>query len=1159
MAVDLTPNARYDRSSTGITPPFTWCSWVRPDAIPSPAQDYVCLTYLGSVSYNDHVALFLRNADSRISLWDDTFTERAGVTQAVTTGTWLFVAFTVDGSGNVAVYWRTENQTSLSSDIGTVSTPIDDDFLYIGSDRNAPGFTHTLDGAFAYTRVFDSRVLPVGVLMDESMSPVALEPVGSDGGDWPFTTTAGTDVSGQDNDLFFDTGTGSASVTSDPDIDPFPALLPSQVGQIQKSVQFAWAADLSADPRTWTWTDATADLLERQTVSVKFGRADESSQAQPASTSFTLDNPNSDYTPGHPLGTHYPNVSQEDGIPCRLGFYAGSPHLAINGSSGARARTPDHADLDITGDLYGKIDVTVPHWPLPAGFSGKIVGKYASANRSWQPYLIGDRIGFMWSTDGAASGELSAETTIPLWMPSSNRLVIAWHIDVNNGSGGRTIRFWTARRWSDPLRLHEAITQSGTTSIFSGTAPLDIGDIAGSGFVRSVMEVHRFELRAGDATGELRATPNFAGQTAGATSFQDSTGRTWSIDGTATLTNLQTRISGQVDEISPRWPYGDLSDPDNPDETPGEARASFTVSGPLRRMSQGDKPLQSSLYRLATARHNIDHVLGYWPCEDGSEARQIATPIPGAKPMGFGGDIQFAADDTLSGSKPLMSVSGGQGAGWATQVPLRAGITNWAAEFFVKIPTRETNPASTVLGFVDTTGTVRSWRLAVSDTNFRVIGTNASEVDIVDSSFSAAGFTTNWTLIRLEAALGGGGTVDWEVSFAEVGSGIASGTGGSYSGFAGRPNRFRQLDIAPPDGWSFGHLLFTTDLAAGWLAPADLGWPGETAADRIARLCREERVPVSIWGDRDTSEPMGPQKADSLVNLLQECADADMGILGEQRTQLALHYRCRSTLYNQTPAFELDAATNDITPPFEPTSDDQRRRNDITATRRDGSSERVVDADVEAGSKPRYDTEDTLNVWLDGQLAPQAGWRFHLGTWPGMRYPSLTTELTVAPHRIDEWLTAVPGDRATVANLPPQHPPGPVDVLLEQIQDDVTPERWEIAGVCSPGGPWTVAVLEDPELGRLDTASSELATGIDDDDTSLSIATTAGPLWITSASFAAMFPFDVTLGGEAVTVTAISGGSSPQTFTVTRRVNGVRKSHLAGTALSLTAPMRVAL
>lgn len=54
--------------------------------------------------------------------------------------------------------------------------------------------------------------------------------------------------------------------------------------------------------------------------------------------------------------------------------------------------------------------------------------------------------------------------------------------------------------------------------------------------------------------------------------------------------------------------------------------------------------------------------------------------------------------------------------------------------------------------------------------------------------------------------------------------------------------------------------------------------------------------------------------------------------------------------------------------------------------------------------------------------------------------------------------------------------------------------------------------------------------------------------------FAANFPFDITVGGERMTVTDINLTSDPQQFVVTRAIDGVVKSHSAGTQVQLADP-----
>jgi len=163
-----------------------------------------------------------------------------------------------------------------------------------------------------------------------------------------------------------------------------------------------------------------------------------------------------------------------------------------------------------------------------------------------------------------------------------------------------------------------------------------------------------------------------------------------------------------------------------------------------------------------------------------------------------------------------------------------------------------------------------------------------------------------------------------------------------------------------------------------------------------------------------------------------------------------------------------------------------------------------------------------------------------------------------APELIPTVLDLVEGDLIRLTDLPDWLPPGPVDLIVQGMQHRVGVRTWEVDLVCAPGSPWRIGILDDEVLGRVDTDGSQLAAGVDEDDTTLSVTVTEGPEWALSATYPDEFPFDITVGGEVMTVTAISG-SAPQTFTVTRAVNGVTKRHTAGTDVRLATPTIVAL
>jgi hypothetical protein len=172
-----------------------------------------------------------------------------------------------------------------------------------------------------------------------------------------------------------------------------------------------------------------------------------------------------------------------------------------------------------------------------------------------------------------------------------------------------------------------------------------------------------------------------------------------------------------------------------------------------------------------------------------------------------------------------------------------------------------------------------------------------------------------------------------------------------------------------------------------------------------------------------------------------------------------------------------------------------------------------------------------------------------------VRYPALSVDLS-RPELAAVYYAAQDvhvGDRVTVSSTPGWLPPDGISQIVrggaEICYGYIHTEQWN----CAPEAPYRVAVYGDPG-SHYDTDGSTL-TGptYSPTATSLKVATTGAhsPLWTTVAGD---FPFDIAVGGERMTVTNITGASSPQTFTVTRSVNGVVKSQTAGTDVRLFQP-----
>lgn len=80
-------------------------------------------------------------------------------------------------------------------------------------------------------------------------------------------------------------------------------------------VEFAFGADLTADPATWMWTDVT-ERRQAQSIAITRGRKNEGATAQPSSITVTLDNLDGALTPDQPTSPYYPHVVE--GTPLRF-------------------------------------------------------------------------------------------------------------------------------------------------------------------------------------------------------------------------------------------------------------------------------------------------------------------------------------------------------------------------------------------------------------------------------------------------------------------------------------------------------------------------------------------------------------------------------------------------------------------------------------------------------------------------------------------------------------------------------------------------------------------------------------------------------------------------------------------------------------------------
>lgn len=902
------------------------------------------------------------------------------------------------------------------------------------------------------------------------------------------------------------------------------------------------------------WVDATGSILTRQALTHNRGRQDQDSLMDPSTLRPLLNNTNGQYSPDNPLGDYWGQFGRN--TPFRLSVRAGTPALDVPGVFSAAASTPDAAALDIVGDIDVRVDATLSNWTdYNAGTISTLhlIGKFSgtAATKSW---FLGTRSGqlyFEWSADGTAT--LSASSTIPLPVTPSGRIAVRATLDVDNGASGRTITFYTAPSgtagpWT---QLGSTVVQSGTTSIFNSATALRVGRATDVLFTPPTGRVHKAEVRAGIA-GTVAANPDFTAQTVASTSFADGAGRTWTVSAPAAISNRRTRLSHELAAYPTEWhPSGK------------HAWVAATTAGILRRLRRGDHALDSTLRRRIPSALPI----AYWPMEDGATATQFASPILRVRPMATSG-MDLAAADSLAGSRPLPVVRAG--ALYSGTVPQGFGppATQWHAEFIFNLPNSGPATARTVLQWTST-GTVKRWRLMLKTNGAEIYGYDVDDNVVTSWVVGPLNPVFNtWTRWQIYAVQNGS-NVDVTVAWIPIG-GSGSTVGASYAGTTGRISGFTGNTggaHADLEGLALGHISVFATADTKVYNSADIAFTGETAGTRMQRLATEEAVPLTVCGVLAEQTPVGPQLPDAVLDLLEEAAEADGGILYEDRERARLRYRGRGTLYSQAPALVLDYNAPGLAPPLRPTGDDDATKNDVTIERVGGSSGRAFleEGALSIQAPPNgvgtgYDTSIPLSLDSDDQTEPIAYWRMHLGTYEGRRYPQVRVMVHRAPGLMDQILSVDVGDKIVIRNPPIWVAPGDVELIVQGYEETWSSDfEWDIVFNCTPGRPWTVGVTDDPVLGKADTDGSQLATALTSTATTVNVLTTDGEVW---TSLTSESPYDLAVGGEVVTVAApgallntnpffdtATTGWSAQSCTISRSTGQVHPNPRAAASL----------
>jgi hypothetical protein len=878
-----------------------------------------------------------------------------------------------------------------------------------------------------------------------------------------------------------------------------------------------------ADPDSWVWEDRSADVDHVDGgVSIRGGRGDEVSQVDAGYGALRLDNAGGHYCTRNPLGRWYGRLARN--TPARWGVIVGAEAFATNATNGWG--TPD---IGTSWTLGG----TASDWSVSSGVGQKVI---ATANSAQVALLNGAN-----ARDGEATF-VCFSSVIATGGPLIYGL-IARHVDNSN-----FLMFNVELSTSGSISAKIRRVSGGVFTELAVNEPL--------AFTYTTNQRIKARCQWDGPALRLKVWQEASAEPAAWTVITSDNVMTGSQSGIFVWRFVANTNAGSltffVDDVEieavelvgtvPEWPV-------RWDPTARVSWAPIQIAGITRQLNQGQQALRSPIYRQLIAQPTA----AYWPLEDESAATAASSALPRGVVAAVT-DVSFGSGDCPPGAASavaLNSVATSQVYGQVSDWPVPQN--GYAAMLYFRVPSL---PGSAKALFeLRAVGTVTRWVIAVGAATFSIDGFDRDGNSVVSALSSVYVVDiTKWTALDFETEEVGG-TVNWSIIWTTAGVDDYWVTTGSYSGTADRLVWFKAT--APVDGTLISHVWLGDDLLPfvdTTFIRVSAGYSGELAADRVARLCTEEGVLCAV--EAGASEPLGPQRIGTLLDLLHSAEAADLGVLYEHGAGLG--YRPRYARYNRPVDMVLAiAAAGDIADPApEPTDDDLRVRNEWTLTR-DGGGQ-ATDSDlVHIALNGRYPDSATINVQTDARLAEHASWRVHLGTWGDMRWPSVTLNLTDRPDLLALWLGRPFGPRITISGVPTQGPIGFVaDLIVEGWTQEITSASWTVTLNCSPAGPWDVGIYS---TSRYDSETTTLASGITSTATSVPITSSdVAGIWSTTG-----VPYTWAVSGEVMTVTAMTAasGTGPytQTATVTRSDNGIVKAQVAGESVHLAARTYYAL
>lgn len=176
---------------------------------------------------------------------------------------------------------------------------------------------------------------------------------------------------------------------------------------------------------------------------------------------------------GSLLPTTVGSTTSADSNDAKFLDFTGTNYVYLPGIASNSIYTPSTAALQITGDIDVRVKAAMDDWTPTADMT--LASKRTTGNISWELRLnAAGTLLFEWFTDGVTLGG-SKTSTVATGVADGAVKWVRATLDVDNGASGNDVKFFTSDNGTTWTQLGSTVTTAGVTSIFGGTANIEIG------------------------------------------------------------------------------------------------------------------------------------------------------------------------------------------------------------------------------------------------------------------------------------------------------------------------------------------------------------------------------------------------------------------------------------------------------------------------------------------------------------------------------------------------------------------------------------------------------------------------------------------------------------------------------------------------------------